>query len=341
LKRKILLLTAPIVVVAASVSFTAATATAEPRASQAPAGVALAPLGDFPSAKAQALAAMIKRRYKVQAVVVQRIALPTSAYDATRRQYRAEELEATIVRTPGQLPPGVTALIALTNRDLYAPSLGESWAFAYKSARLRLVINSTARLDPSFFGLHADKAMADSRLRKLIGRAVGRISYGRPLSDDPRSVLSRTLLSMDDLDFMTESFVPAPIGIAKGQWLSGVGLICTRGSSAVRSAGLATPSTPAEAIARLRKVLALERRWFPPLKHVAPAPADRPQISNLRSTLDALISVDRQAIAALSAHWSTADYRRWLVADGSLGTRAIWLSLGLGSKPCGQFVESI
>src|SRR5436190_22923288 len=66
LKRKLLLLTVPIVVVAASVSFAAGIATAEPRVLQAPTGIALAPLGDFPSAKAEALAAMIRRRYKVQ-----------------------------------------------------------------------------------------------------------------------------------------------------------------------------------------------------------------------------------------------------------------------------------
>ena len=331
----------PIVAVAACVFLPAATATAGQRVLQAPTGIALVPLGDFPSAKARAVAAMIRRRHKVQVVVVSRVALPTSAYDASRRQYRAEELEAAIVRTPERLPPGVTARIALTDRDLYAPSLGEAWAFAYKSARFRLVINSTARLDPSFFGLHADQAIANSRLRKLTERAVGRISYGRPLIDDPRSVLSRWLLSMDDLDFMTERFAPAPIGIAEGQWLSGVGGICTRGMSAVRSAGLTTPSTPAEAIARLRKVLGLEQRWFPPLVQVLAAPTQLAEIRNLRSTLERLISVDRQAIAALSAHWSTADYRRWLIDDGSLGNRAIWLALGLGSEPCGQFIESI
>jgi predicted Zn-dependent protease len=275
-------------------------------------------------------------------VIVPRVALPTSAYDASRRQYSAEELEAAIIRTPRRLPQGVTALIAMTDRDVWAPSLFEAWAFAYKSPRLRLVINSTARLDPRFFGLHADKAMADSRLRKLTERAVGVVSYGRPLIDNPRSVLSSRLLSMDDLDFMTERFAPAPIGIAEGQWLSGVGSICVRGSTAARSAGLArTPSTPAEAIARLRKVLALEQRWFPPLVQVLAAPTQLAQIRNLRSTLDRLISVDRQAIAALSAHWSTADYRGWLIDDGSLANHAIWLALGLGSEPCGQFLETV
>ena len=308
---------------------------------QAPRGVGLSPLGDFPSAEAQALAALIRRRYKVPAVVLRRIALPTSAYDASRRQYRAEDLEATVLRTPTRLPPGVTAGIALTNRDLYAPSLGEAWAFAYRSPTSRLVINSTARLDPSFFGLHADHVIADSRLCKLTGRAVGVISYGRPLSADPRSVLSRSLLSLDDLDFMTESFAPAPPSVAERRWLSGVGHVCARGSSAVRAAGLGRATTPAEAIVRLRKVLALEQRWFPPLEHIAPAPTERARIRSLGSALNGLISIDRQAIAALSAQWSAADYRHWLLADGSQGNRAIWLALGLGSRPCGQFIESI
>jgi len=318
-----------------------AAAAPEPRALQAPTGIALFPLGDFSSAEAQAIAALIRRRYKVQAVVLPRIALPTSAYDASRRQYRAEDVEATVLKTPMRLPPGVTAGIALTNRDLYAPSLREAWAFAYRSPTRRLVINSTARLDPSFFGLHADHVIADSRLRKLIGRAVGGISYGRPRNDDPRSVLSRTLLSIDDLDFMTESFTPAPPSVAERRWLTGAGSICTRGSSAASAAGLGTPTTPADAIARLRKVLALEQRWFPPLERIAPAATERAPIRSLRSALNELVSIDRQAIAALSAHWSPADYRQWLRADGSLGNRAIWLTLGLGSRPCGQFIESI
>jgi hypothetical protein len=267
--------------------------------------------------------------------------MPASSYDASRRQYRAEDVAAAIMRTPGRPPPGVTAIIGLTNRDLYAPSVGEAWAFAYRSPTVQLVVDSTARLDPSFFGLHADRVIAQSRLRKLIGRAVGFISYERPLSDNPRSLLSRTLLSMDDLDFMTESFAPAPPAAAERRWLGGVGSICTRGISAVRAAGLARPTTPAEAIARLKKVLALEQRWLPALEHIAPAPTERARIGSLRFTLDELIAIDRKAIAALSAHWSAADYQHWLVADGSAGNHAIWLALGLASRPCGQFIESI
>jgi len=76
-------------------------------------------------------------------------------------------------------------------------------------------------------------------------------------------------------------------------------------------------------------------------QRLAPAPVNRARVEKLARQLDRLLVLDREAIAALSAHWSTADYRRWLLADGDGGNRAIWLALGLGSRPCGHFIESL
>jgi predicted Zn-dependent protease len=303
-------------------------------------GIALIPLTDFPAAETQAIAAMIQRRYSVMVVVLPPLNVPAGAYDPTRRQFRSEDVASAVLQQRSRLPVGVSAGIALTSRDLYTPSAGFAWAFAFRSPTKALYVISTARTDPKFFGLHSDPEIAESRLSKLIARAVGLISLERPYSDNPRSAVTKSLESMDDLDFMTNTFAPAS-SAAQRRWLAVTANLCARGANDVAAASLKRPTTRGEALRRLRTVIALEDRWFPRFKRPVAAPPDRFEATELKDVLDRLVELDRKALANLSSNWSDMSYRRFLVDDGSVGNRSISLALDLGSKPCGHFLEAI
>lgn len=47
-----------------------------------------------------------------------------------------------------------------------------------------------------------------SRLRKMVAKNIGIMYFGMSASDNPRSVLFRNVLGVDDLDRMTEEFDP-------------------------------------------------------------------------------------------------------------------------------------
>jgi hypothetical protein len=63
-------------------------------------------------------------------------------------------------------------------------------------------------MDPANLGTTPDEELLRSRLRKMMVKNIGIMCYGLPVSRDPKSVLYGNVLSLGDLDYMSEFFEP-------------------------------------------------------------------------------------------------------------------------------------
>jgi predicted Zn-dependent protease len=126
--------------------------------------------------------------------------------DYNRRQLIAEELIERMKHHYPQLANDPTViLIGITPQDMYIRNYKWQFAFSWRQEG-RFAVVSTARMDPVFFGRRPNATLLQSRLRKMITKNIGLMYYGHFQSSDPRSVLYRSVLSIDDLDKMGEDF---------------------------------------------------------------------------------------------------------------------------------------
>jgi predicted Zn-dependent protease len=104
----------------------------------------------------------------------------------------------------------VAILIGLTPSDMYTEV--RDWRFAFWVSNLEnnKSVVSSARMNPESFGLERDDDLLYSRVRKVITRIIGTLYFHLPESEDPRSVLYNNVLSLDDLDRMSEEL---PTGV--------------------------------------------------------------------------------------------------------------------------------
>ena len=109
----------------------------------------------------------------------------------------------TLIRDPR------TRVIAVTAQDMYIKRR-ESWRFALslRSNENTIAVVSYARMDPANLGNTPDEELLRSRLRKMIFKNIGIMCYDLPVSQDPKSVLYGNVLSLGDLDYMSEFFEP-------------------------------------------------------------------------------------------------------------------------------------
>lgn len=127
----------------------------------------------------------------------------SAAYDAHRRQLNAASILDALERT---YPARESVVIAVTDRDMYIPAYGWRYAFSFRS-RGRLAIVSTARMERGCLGLFAaNEQRQRARLRKMIGKNLGVLYFGLPLSQDPRSLMYAHVGGPQELDVMSEVF---------------------------------------------------------------------------------------------------------------------------------------
>ena len=157
------------------------------------------PVGDFPRAEAEALAAHYDEKFGMAVGILPSLVLPRLAYDTTRRQVVAERVLDAVSATYRQAADPGSVVIALVDRDMYIAD--STWRFAYGlRAKGHLAVVSTAHLDD---GLLGNKTQ---RLQKMVTKDIGILYFGLPQSDDPKSVLYKDVLGPIDLDRMSEDF---------------------------------------------------------------------------------------------------------------------------------------
>jgi hypothetical protein len=169
-----------------------------------PAGrtVTLVSINGFPEARLHELAAFYAERYGLQVQFAAMVGFE-SAMDPARQQVVAERLIESMRINFNPAREAGAVVIAVTGDDLYVTSRPD-WAYAFGTrVGARLGVISTARL--TSLGPFSDR-VASARLRKLVTKYIGTMSFGLPDSSDPRSVLYGNILGPDDLDGMGEDF---------------------------------------------------------------------------------------------------------------------------------------
>jgi len=131
--------------------------------------------------------------------------------DDDRSQVVAEELVAAIRRRyPAAARDVNVRIIGVTGDDMYLRTMAGSWAFGFswRSDDEHMAVVSYARMDPAALGLSPDPDMLRSRVTKMVAKDIGVLSFGLPLSNNPRSALYGNIGGTDELDVMTEYFEP-------------------------------------------------------------------------------------------------------------------------------------
>jgi predicted Zn-dependent protease len=126
--------------------------------------------------------------------------------DRVRRQVIGEELIALMKRKyPHLVKDSSVLLIGLTKSDMYIRSKDWRFAFAIRQEG-RYVVASTYRMDPVNFGEFPDPRLLATRLRKVITKQLGLYLYGLSQREGRTSVLFGPILSLGDLDGISEDF---------------------------------------------------------------------------------------------------------------------------------------
>lgn len=164
----------------------------------------LAPLDGTPSERLDRLATYFARRYGIDVRTLPATATPAYAWDEARGQLIAE---AVLQSLPGAHPdravdPGAV-VIAITDRDLYILGRPDwAWAFGLRSDDQRWAVVSTYAMELG----EPDPARVEARLRRMVGKNIGLMYFGLEASDDPKSLVYRSILGVRDLDRMGEEF---------------------------------------------------------------------------------------------------------------------------------------
>jgi predicted Zn-dependent protease len=164
------------------------------------------PLGDIPSLSLQRLVTSYNQKFGLAIKTLPGLPLERSSVDRQRRQLIAEELIEFMKRGYPRLANDPRAiLIGITEFDMYIRRYNWQFSFSYR-AQNRFAVVSSARLDPVIFGQPADQSLLQTRLRKVITKNIGILYFHLPQSNNPRSVLYRSILGIDDLDRVGEDF---------------------------------------------------------------------------------------------------------------------------------------
>lgn len=173
--------------------------------------VCLVPLGQVSPELIEHFVDHYAEQYGIPASVLAPVAIPRELVDPLREQVDG----VTLIDYAGSLFPeeyvdSDVVLIALTPVDLYDRT--STWRFIFGTKGTYTdpkAVVSTFRMNPQTFGEPRNDELLFSRARKLVTKYIGLLYFGLPLSDDPRSPMYDSILSLDDLDKMQES-LPVP-----------------------------------------------------------------------------------------------------------------------------------
>ena len=166
----------------------------------------LVPLGQTPSLDLDELALYYKSSLGLTVKTLQGFEVDQSVVDARRRQLVAEDLVGMVRRALPKLAgnPRVI-LIGVTEHDMFIRKYPWQFAFSYRAPGQVTVI-STARMNPVSFRQPANPELLHTRLRKMVTKNIGIMYYGLPQNDNPKSVLYRKILGLEELDYAGEDF---------------------------------------------------------------------------------------------------------------------------------------
>jgi len=164
------------------------------------------PVGDVSSLSLDELVRFYKQKFQLNIKTLPALQLDKPSVACQRRQFAAEDLiefmKSSYPRLSGN--PRVI-LIGVTEEDIYIRKYSWQFAFSYR-AENRFAVVSSARMNPTNFGQPGNQELFHTRLRKTITKNIGILYFRLPQSNDPRSVLFRSILGIEELDRVGEDF---------------------------------------------------------------------------------------------------------------------------------------
>jgi hypothetical protein len=207
-------------------------------------------------------------------------------------------------------------VLGLTGRDMYIR--GVSWRYAFGTGGAdNVAVIATRRMDPRFFGLAYDDELFHSRLDKMFARYLDFLVLRLPTTSNPYSVLRESLLSLDDLDVMTDEYRPAPPNASERRWISGSDESCARARTATRDLGNGKRiNTVPQLIRAAGGFLRIQRQLLARLRAQPGRPLDRALANRFFARFAAFDRREGAKLADLRAHPDEARARAWISLSG-------------------------
>ena len=149
--------------------------------------IAVAPVGGAPHAEIELLLPALREAFAASVVIAPEVPLPSSSYDASRRQYLSTSILDSL---SASRRPEWNRLLGVADVDLYVPEL--NFVFGQGDARRGVAVFSLARLKSE------DESLFRRRAATEAIHELGH-SYGLAHCDDPHCVMwfSNTLAESD------------------------------------------------------------------------------------------------------------------------------------------------
>lgn len=172
----------------------------------AAATIHLVPIGDFPRATADRLAAAIAKRFGLAVRIEPRVSLTRQMIDYARRQVPAQEIfDVLEPKRTRLLKDARGVIIGLTTYDMYIRGIDWTFAFAAREPPALAAV-SAWRMDETNYGRRADDDLLFARLEKMVAKNIGALYLGLKESDDPASGMFGAVRSLEDLDRIGAKF---------------------------------------------------------------------------------------------------------------------------------------
>ncbi len=167
------------------------------------ADVYLVPIGTTLPGIVDHLIGFYREKLGLEVVAARAAPFDASLYDPLRKQLIAEQLVYLLEVWCEGLSSNPSAIfVGITANDIYARGRHTPYVYAYQDGG-RYAVVSSARLTDG--PRRASPEPARSRLRKIVTQAIGMLYYDLPLKDDPHSVLSARVATVEAIDAIDES----------------------------------------------------------------------------------------------------------------------------------------
>ncbi len=165
------------------------------------------PLGDFPVDQLQTLVQYYHEKYGLEITILNSVPVDPMIRNASRQQLMAEILAASLRRSVPEHggEPG-SILIGFTAEDMYPTSKNWQFAFGWRLGDTGSAVVSSARLSLPDIGQVLERDLAGKRLRKVVTKDIGILYYGLPQSQNPKSVLYKQIMGIEELDEEGDDF---------------------------------------------------------------------------------------------------------------------------------------
>jgi archaemetzincin len=127
------------------------------------------PFGDIEVALIEVVRHAIEQECRVRSIVGERRSIPADSYARQRAQYRA----ATFLNELARNSSKERIRLGVANVDLFVPDL--NFVFGEASSRRRVAVFSIARLDPQFYGEHANPKQLSQRCMTEAIHEIGHV----------------------------------------------------------------------------------------------------------------------------------------------------------------------